>query len=79
MNAALATKMAVTTMTPRAPPMPLATNQHSAPAIPALGSVRTQATTMRPNTPHRTGTRRPTPDPRMEPLATCVVDRAMPR
>ena len=78
MYAAPKTKTPKITVTPKAPPMPFATNQ-LAPTMPALGKVSTQATTIRPNTPHRTGIRRPTPDPRMEPLATCVVDKAIPR
>ncbi len=61
-------------MTPASPPMPLATAYANAPTVPAEGMVMIQADTMRPATFQRTSVRRPTPEPRMEPVATWVVD-----
>src|SRR5690348_2333639 len=55
-------------------------NQQSSPTAPDAGSVITQATTIRPATPQRTSPPGlPTPDPRIEPVATCVVDKAIPQ
>ena len=67
------------TVAPRAPPMLSATNHMTAPTSPAEGSVMAQAATMRPAMFHRTAAPRPTPEPRIEPVATWVVDSANPR
>ena len=51
-----------------------------APTSAAAGRVISQATTIRPATPQRTwAPGLPTPEPRIEPVATWVVDSAMPR
>src|SRR5580692_3711516 len=51
----------------------------SAPTSAAAGKVISQATNMRPATAQRTSAPGlPTPLPRIEPVATWVVDRAMP-
>ena len=51
----------------------------SAPTSPAAGNVISHATAMRPATAQRTSAPGlPTPLPRIEPVATCVVERAMP-
>ena len=48
--------------------------------MPAAGIVISQAIAIRPATAQRTcAPGLPTPDPRIEPVATCVVDSAMPR
>src|ERR1700760_2684049 len=59
--------------------MPSDSQYDSAPTSPAAGSVTSHATTMRPATAQRTSAPGlPTPLPRIEPVATWVVDRAMP-
>ena len=51
----------------------------TAPTTPELGMVMIQARAIRPATLQRTvASRRPTPDPRIEPVATWVVDSAIP-
>ncbi len=51
----------------------------SAPTIAAAGRVTSHATTMRPATAQRTSAPGlPTPLPRIDPVATCVVDSAIP-
>ncbi len=52
----------------------------TAPTSAAAGRVMIHATTMRSATRQRTcAPGRPTPEPRMDPVATCVVESAKPR
>jgi len=53
-------------------------NHMAAPTRAAAGRVMVQATSIRAATPQRTSARRPRPVPRMEPVATWVVERAKP-
>ena len=71
---------AKTTSTPARPPMPAVMPYATAPTRAAAGSVTTQAVTMRRATLHRTSAPGlPTPLPRMEPVATWVVDSEKPK
>ena len=61
------------------PAMPCAIQNVSAPTRPAAGRVSSHATAIRPATDQRTSAPGlPTPLPRIEPVATWVVDSAMP-
>ena len=58
---------------------PFEIQKDTAPTSAAAGSVTSQATAIRPATAQRTSAPGlPTPLPRIEPVATWVVDRAMP-
>ena len=80
MNVASATRMTKTTMGPATPPTRWPTNHIAAPTAAADGRVISQAATMRSATDQRTwAPGRPTPLPRIDPVATWVVERAKPR
>ena len=75
-----ATSIANTSSTPARPPTAWAIQKQLAPTTAAAGRVVSQATPMRPAMCHRTAAPgRPTPEPRIDPVATCVVDRAIPK
>jgi len=72
--------MAKIVMTPRSPPRAWPMNHMIAPTAAAAGRVMSQAATMRAATPQRTSAPfLPMPVPRIEPVATCVVESAKPR
>src|ERR1700727_1542892 len=71
---------AKTTTMPPEPPIPWAAAYAAAPTTPADGRVNTQAVAIRPATLHRTvAPCLPTPEPRIEPVATWVVDSEYPK
>ena len=62
-------------MTPEVPPIAWVKRNESMPTTAAAGRVNSQAVAIRPVTPQRTSApRSPTPVPRIDPVATCVVD-----
>src|SRR3954464_4599893 len=69
------------TATTNTPTVPVPASQDAAaPTTAAAGSVKVQASTMRPATPQCTdASRRPAPAPKMEPVQTWVVDSGSPR
>ena len=75
----MATTAKKTRMIPAFPPIPLAMAYAIAPTAPAAGIVTIQAETIRPATLQRTSVFLPTPDPRIDPVATWVVDREYPK
>ena len=74
------TRMATITRAPtRPPPTTSPISQVAAPTRAAIGSVMNHATAIRPATRQRTwAPGLPRPLPRMEPVATCVVESANP-
>src|SRR4051795_11523521 len=69
------------TATTRTPPVPVAAiHEAAAPMTAADGSVKLQASAIRPATPQCTDAiRRPAPAPKIDPVHTCVVDSGSPR
>src|SRR5664279_1372839 len=85
MYPARASRMANSTSAPTAEPAPLVPktwpmNHTTAPTTAAAGRVSSQPATMRPATLQRTSAPRlPMPEPRIDPVATWVVDSAKPK
>src|ERR1700754_2339119 len=78
MPAATPTPTTATTTVPRVPPS-LTAHAAPAPTTAAAGRVTIQAIAICPATPHWTDARRrPAPAPKIDPVATWVVDRANP-
>jgi len=75
MVVAPASRRTKTAMTPAVPPIQCAMANATAPTTAAIGNVTSHAVAIRPATRHRTSAPlRPRPVPRIDPVATCVVE-----
>src|ERR1035438_7106388 len=80
MKAQNATVTSPVNTSPMVKPTRRATRKLRAPQAPAAGSVKSQASATRPATAQRTVRFLvPTPEPRIDPVATCVVESGIPK